>query len=35
MTVEDGDKKHLPPLGSFQDISIVGLGNFLASFSAG
>jgi predicted nucleic acid-binding protein len=28
-----GDKKHLLPLGSFRDISIVGLRDFLASFS--
>jgi putative PIN family toxin of toxin-antitoxin system len=29
-----GDKKHLLPLGSFQGISIVGLRDFLAHFSA-
>ncbi len=29
-----GDKKHLLPLGSFRGISIVGLRDFLASFSA-
>ena len=29
-----GDKKHLLPLGSFGNISIVGLGEFVASFSA-
>lgn len=28
------DKKHLLPLGSFQDISIVGLRDFVARFSA-
>ena len=28
-----GDKKHLLPLGSFRGISIVGLKDFLASFS--
>ena len=30
-----GDKKHLLPLGSFGNISIIGLGEFVASFSAG
>lgn len=30
-----GDKKHLLPLGSFRGISIVGLRDFLARFSAG
>jgi uncharacterized protein len=29
-----GDKKHLLPLGSFRGVSIVGLRDFLASFSA-
>ena len=29
-----GDKKHLLPLGSFHSVSIVGLRDFLASFSA-
>ncbi len=28
-----GDKKHLLPLGSFRGVSIVGLRDFLASFS--
>ncbi len=28
------DKKHLPPLGTFQYISIVGLRDFLAPYSA-
>ena len=28
-----GDKKHLLPLGSFRVVSIVGLADFLASFS--
>lgn len=28
------DKKHLPPLGPFQGISIVGLRDFLAPYSA-
>lgn len=31
--VVTGDKKHLLPLGSFQGVSIVGLADFLASFS--
>jgi len=30
-----GDKKHLVLLGFFRGISIVGLSDFLASFSAG
>jgi predicted nucleic acid-binding protein len=30
-----GDKKHLLLLGSFGNISIIGLGEFVASFSAG
>jgi uncharacterized protein len=29
-----GDKKHLLPLGSFHGVSIVGLRDFLASYSA-
>ncbi len=29
-----GDKKHLLPLGSFRDISIVGLRDFLVTYSA-
>lgn len=29
-----GDKKHLLPLGSFRGVSIVGLRDFLASFSS-
>ena len=33
-TIVTGDKKHLLPLGSFRGISIVGLRDFLASFSA-
>jgi hypothetical protein len=32
--VVTGDKKHLPPLGSFRGVSIVGLEDFLASVSA-
>lgn len=32
--VVTGDKKHLLPLGSFQGVSIVGLRNFLAIYSA-
>ncbi len=31
--VVTGDKKHLLPLGSFRGVSIVGLADFLASFS--
>lgn len=31
--VVTGDKKHLLPLDSFQDVSIVGLADFLAYFS--
>ena len=30
-----GDKKNLLPLGSFRVVSIVGLEDFLTSFSAG
>ncbi len=33
-TIVTGDKKHLLPLGSFRGVSIVGLRDFLASFSA-
>ncbi len=29
-----GDRKHLLPLGSFRDVSIVGLRDFLVTFSA-
>jgi predicted nucleic acid-binding protein len=32
--VVTGDKKHLLPLGSFRDVSIVRLEDFLAAFSA-
>ncbi len=32
-TIVTGDKKHLLPLGSFRDVSIIGLRDFLASFS--
>jgi len=31
--VVTGDTKHLLPLGSFRDVSIVRLGDFLTSFS--
>jgi len=34
-TIVTGDKKHLLPLGSFRGISIVGLRDFLASYSTG
>ena len=33
--VVTGDNKHLLPLGTFRDISIVGLREFVASFSEG
>lgn len=33
--VVTGDKKRLLPLGSFRGVSIVGLKDFLAAFSAG
>ena len=33
-TLVTGDKKHLLPLGSFRGVSIVGLRDFLTSFSA-
>lgn len=32
-TIVTGDKKHLLPLGSFRGVSIVGLRDFLVSFS--
>lgn len=32
-TIVTGDKKHLLPLGSFRGVSIVGLRDFLTSFS--
>ena len=32
-TIVTGDKKHLLPLGSFRGVSIVGLKDFLVSFS--
>jgi predicted nucleic acid-binding protein len=32
-TLVTGDKKHLLPLGSFRGVSIVGLRDFLASFT--
>lgn len=32
-SIVTGDKKHLLPLGSFRGVSIVGLRDFLASYS--